>query len=143
MQVNATSNVTPGSTSTDSSSSAGKTLSQADFLKLLVAQMTAQDPLNPSNNQDLLSQTVQLSTLQSNTSLQSIMTQLQSSQGLTQAGALLGRNVTVQASGTTTAQGVVSSVDIASGTPMIVVNGVSYGMDKVLSISTPTQTSTP
>ena len=143
MQVNATSNVFPGSTPTDSSSSAGKTLSQADFLKLLVAQMTAQDPLNPTNNQDLLSQTVQLSTLQGNTSLQAIMTQLQTSQGLTQADALLGHNVTVQATPTTTAQGVVSSIDVGSGTPMIVVDGVSYGLDKVLSISTPTQTPTP
>ncbi|HZL43008.1 MAG TPA: flagellar hook capping FlgD N-terminal domain-containing protein [Verrucomicrobiae bacterium] len=143
MQVNATSNVTAGSTAADSSSSTDKTLSQADFLKLLVAQMTSQDPLNPTSNQDLLSQTVQLSTLQSNTSLQSIMTQLQSSQGLNQADALLGHNVTVQASATTTAQGVVSSIDVGSGTPMIVVDGVSYGLDKVLSISNSTQTSTP
>jgi flagellar basal-body rod modification protein FlgD len=143
MQVNATSNVTPGATDTQSSSSAGKSLTQADFLKLLVAQMTAQDPLNPSNNQDLLSQTVQLSTLQSNTSLQSIMTELQNTQGLSQANSLLGRNVTVQATATTTAQGVVSSIDVASGTPMIVVNGASYSLGQVLSISTPTQTPTP
>lgn len=143
MQVNATSNVVPGSTGAESTGSVNKTLSQADFLKLLVAQLTSQDPLNPSNNQDLLSQTVQLSTLQGNTSLQSIMTELQNTQGLSQANSLLGRNVTVQATATTTAQGVVSSIDVASGTPMIVVNGASYSLGQVLSISTPTQTPTP
>ena len=31
-------------------------LSQQDFLNLLVTQMTAQDPLKPTDSQDLLSQ---------------------------------------------------------------------------------------
>ena len=141
MQVNATTNVSnTTSTATDATSSSAQTLSQADFLKLLVAQMTAQDPLNPTSNQDLLTQTAQLSTLQSNATLQTTLTQLQTSQGLTEAGALLGRNVTVQATPTTTQQGTVSSIDVSSGTPMLVVNGTSYPLSQVLSISSPTAT---
>jgi len=120
-------------------SPSSQTLSQADFLKLLVAQMTSQDPLNPTSSQDLLTQTVQLSTLQSNTSLQTTLTQLQSNQSLTQAGSLLGRQVTLQ-SGSSTTQGVVSGVDLSSGTPLIVVNGTAYDLSEVLSISTPTST---
>jgi flagellar basal-body rod modification protein FlgD len=69
MQVNSTSSINTGlQTSTDTTSTSTQTLTQADFLKLLVAQMTSQDPLNPTSSQDLLTQTVQLSTLQSNTS---------------------------------------------------------------------------
>jgi flagellar basal-body rod modification protein FlgD len=116
-----------------------QTLSQADFLKLLVAQMTSQDPLNPTSSQDLLTQTVQLSTLQSNTSLQTTLTQLQSNQSLTQAGSLLGRQVTLQ-SGSSTTQGVVSGVDLSSGIPLIMVGGTAYDLSEVLSISTPTST---
>jgi flagellar basal-body rod modification protein FlgD len=113
-------------------------LSQADFLKLLVTQMTSQDPLNPTDSQDLLTQTVQLSTLQSNMSLQTALTQLQSSQTLAQASSMLGQQVTLQGdSQSTTTQGVVTSIDVSSGTPMIVVNGTSYDLSNVISISSP------
>ena len=112
-------------------------MSQQDFLKLLVAQMTAQDPLNPMTNQDLLAQTVQFSTLQSNTDLQNTLTQMQTGQNLAQADSLLGRQVALQVDSTTTTQGTVSGIDVSSGTPMIVVNGVSYNLGQVLSISTP------
>jgi flagellar basal-body rod modification protein FlgD len=137
MQVNSTSSINTGlQTSTDTTSTSTQTLTQADFLKLLVAQMTSQDPLNPTSSQDLLTQTVQLSTLQSNTSLQSTMTQLQGNQTLAEASSLLGRQVTVQADSSNTAQGVVSGVDLSSGTPQIIVNGTSYSLSQVISIST-------
>jgi flagellar basal-body rod modification protein FlgD len=137
MQVNSTSIINTGlQTSTDTTSTSTQTLTQADFLKLLVAQMTSQDPLNPTSSQDLLTQTVQLSTLQSNTSLQSTMTQLQGNQTLAEASSLLGRQVTVQADSSNTAQGVVSGVDLSSGTPQIIVNGTSYSLSQVISIST-------
>ena len=92
--------------------------------------MTSQDPLNPTNSQDILSQTVQLSTLQSNTSLQSALKTLQ-------ANSMLGRQVTLQVDPQTTAQGVVSGLQVDSGTPKIVVNGNTYDLSQVLTISTP------
>ena len=92
--------------------------------------MTSQDPLNPTNSQDILSQTVQLSTLQSNTSLQSALKTLQ-------ANSMLGRQVTLQVDPQTTAQGVVSGLQVDSGTPKIVVNGNAYDLSQVVTISTP------
>src|SRR5688572_28216678 len=71
-------------------------LSQGDFLKLLIAQMTSQDPINPLSNQDMLTQMVQFSTLQQNTGMQSELARMQSSQSLLQANALLGREVSLQ-----------------------------------------------
>jgi flagellar basal-body rod modification protein FlgD len=115
-------------------------LSQQDFLKLLVTQMTSQDPMNPINNQDMLSQMVQFSTLNANTTMQTTLGQLQQSQNLVQATALLGREVTLQVDSSTTAQGVVSGVDTSLSTPQIVVNGQSYTLDKVLSVSNATTT---
>jgi hypothetical protein len=56
-----------------------------------------------------------------------------------EAGDMLGQTVSVQASDGTTAQGVVSSVQMNSGTPSVVVNGVSYTLSQVLSV-TPTTT---
>ncbi|MFO1476583.1 MAG: flagellar hook capping FlgD N-terminal domain-containing protein [Verrucomicrobiota bacterium] len=116
---------------------ASQSLSQADFLKLLVAQMTAQDPLNPSSNQDLLTQTAQLSSLQSNTSLQSTLAEMQ-------ATSMVGKQVTLKLQtdqGVSTTQGVVSGITFTSGKPQIVVGGLAYDANQVIAITNPTTTS--
>ena len=119
-------------------SATSQTLSEQDFLNLLVTQMTAQDPLNPMTNQDMLSQMVQFSTLQGNTAMQSTLAGLQSNQTFTAANSLIGREVNLQVDAKgNTAQGVVSGVDVSTGTPLIVVNGQAYNLGQVLSVSPP------
>ena len=96
------------STSTSSSSSSTGAMSQSDFLKLMVAQLQAQDPTNPVDNQEFASQMAQFSTLSAtqdlNTTVTSLASQLttasQTNQVLSSAN-LVGRNVMVPA--TTTA----------------------------------------
>jgi len=124
-------------------SAATQTLSEQDFLNLLVTQMTQQDPLNPMTNEDLLSQMVQFSTLQSNTTTQTDLSQMQTGQAFSEANSLIGRQVNLQvdASGNT-AQGVVSGVDVSSGTPQIIVNGQSFNLGQVLSVTPPATTTT-
>lgn len=71
---------------------------QNSFLKLLVAQMNNQDPLNPMDNSQVTSQLAQISTVsgvtQLNTTLASMGTQMNAQQGL-QAAALVGKGVLV------------------------------------------------
>lgn len=119
-------------------SAASQTLSEQDFLNLLVTQMTSQDPLNPMTNQDMLSQMVQFSTLQSNTAMQSLLAGMQNTQTFAEASSLIGKqvNVLLDSSGATT-QGVVSAVNLSSGTPQIVVNGQSYNLSQVLAVTAP------
>jgi flagellar basal-body rod modification protein FlgD len=119
-------------------SAASQTLSEQDFLNLLVTQMTSQDPLNPMTNQDMLSQMVQFSTLQSNTAMQSLLAGMQNTQTFAEASSLIGKqvNLLLDSSGATT-QGVVSAVDLSSGTPQIVVNGQSYNLSQVLAVAAP------
>lgn len=112
-----------------------QTLSQKDFLNLLVAQMTSQDPLNPTNSQDLLSQMTQFSTLNANTAMQGVLGQLQSGQLFSDAGSLIGRQVTLQVDSSTTTQGTVTSVDTSGSSPQIVVNGQPYDLSQVLSVT--------
>jgi flagellar basal-body rod modification protein FlgD len=123
------------------SSATSQTLSEQDFLNLLVTQMTSQDPLNPMTNQDMLSQMVQFSTLQGNTALQSMLAGMQSSQAFSDANSLLGKQVSLQtdSKGDTT-QGVVSGVDLSSSTPQIIVNGQSYHLNQVLTVAPATTT---
>ena len=116
-------------------------LSEQDFLNLLVTQMTSQDPLDPMTNEDMVSQMVQFSTLQSNTDMQSLLTGMQGNQAFSQASSLIGMQVNLQTdSNGDTTQGIVSGVDLSSGTPQIIVNGQSYNIGQVLSI-TPSSTS--
>ena len=115
-------------------------LSQQDFLNLLVAQMTAQDPLNPTNSQDLLSQMTQFSTLNANNNMQTQLANLGLSNEVSQADSLLGKQVTLQLDPTTTAQGTVTGIDTSANVPKIIVDGQSYTLDKVISITNPTTT---
>jgi flagellar basal-body rod modification protein FlgD len=117
-----------------------QTLSQQDFLNLLVAQMTSQDPLNPTNSQDLLSQMTQFSTLNANTALQGDMAQMQVGQLFSVANSLLCKQVLLQVDPNTTAQGVVTGIDSSTNSPQVIVNGQSYTLDQVLSVTNPTTT---
>ena len=90
-----------GSTSSASSSSSGASglagLGNVDtFYKLLVTQLTNQDPLNPLSNQDLSAQMAQFSVAsgvqQMQASMSSMLQQLSQAQGL-QAGSLVGKSV--------------------------------------------------
>ncbi len=144
--ITATAILPPGNiidtTSTAAAGSGHSTLTQNDFLKLLVAQMSAQDPLNPQSNTDFAAQMAQFSALQTSQSTQSDISLLQASQQVQQANGLIGRSVTLIAQDGTTPAGLVTGVQIVSGVPKIVVNGSLYDLSQVLAISaslSPTQ----
>jgi flagellar basal-body rod modification protein FlgD len=125
---------TAATAATSTTANPNSTLNQADFLKLLVTQMTSQDPLNPESDTDFAAQLAQFSSLQEATTMAGSMSTMQ-------ASSLIGSTVSV-ASATNGAQdttGVVTAVDISSGTPEIEVNGQLYSLSQILSIS-PTQT---
>ena len=58
----------------------GQQLDQKDFLRLMTAQLSAQDPFNPVDNQEMVAQMAQFSSLagisETNTTLQKISEQL-------------------------------------------------------------------
>ncbi len=114
-----------------------QTLGQNDFLKLLVTQMTSQDPMNPQKDTDFIAQMAQFSSLEQTKTMQTDIAGLRSQQQLLQANALLGQTVGLQVNADTTATGVVTSVKIVDGAPSIMVGGTAYALSQVLSI-TPT-----
>src|ERR1700712_1221328 len=93
--TSSTSSTSGGSTDGTIDSGAG---SQDYFLKLLVAQMNNQDPLNPMDSSQMTSQLAQLNTVQGinklSTQLDSLLGDVTSSQSL-QASSLVGHNVLV------------------------------------------------
>jgi flagellar basal-body rod modification protein FlgD len=114
-----------------------KTLNQDDFLKLLVVQMQSQDPMNPKQDTEFIAQMTQFSALEQSKSMQKDIAALRGDQEILQADAMIGRFVTLQNGQGLVVPGIVSSVQVKEGTPQIVVNGGSYDLSQVLSISVP------
>jgi flagellar basal-body rod modification protein FlgD len=112
-----------------------QTLGQDDFLKLLVTQMTSQDPMNPQTDTNSIAQMAQFSALEQSRTTQSVMTQIQ-------ADSLIGKQVQLQSDAGTTVAGLVTGVQMDSGNPMIVVNGNMYDLSTITTVTLP-QPSTP
>jgi flagellar basal-body rod modification protein FlgD len=117
---------------------ANKTLDQQDFIKLLITQMSNQDPTKPQDTGQMLQQMSSLSMIQS-------MNQLLTDGQMTFAQSLLGKNVTVQMDDTTSDTGKVSQIRIIDGAPNLVVNGVNYALSALQAVlpDTPATTTTP
>jgi flagellar basal-body rod modification protein FlgD len=97
-------------------------MDQQAFLKLLMAQLQYQDPLEPMDNTAFLSQTAQFNALsqqeQSNTALQSLL----SLQSLTGGSDLIGKNVELKDPDTGLGvEGAVTSVVLREGGLSLVV----------------------
>lgn len=66
-----------------------RTLGQQEFLKLLVTQLTHQDPLSPQDDKEFLAQLAQFTALETTTQMNAAISRLQGT-------ALLGKTVDVQ-----------------------------------------------
>jgi flagellar basal-body rod modification protein FlgD len=135
MQITSTSPVTTQDTTVKTERVPVQTLGQDDFLKLLIAQLTSQDPLNPQKDTEFIAQMAQFSSLEQSKEMQKDIATLRSQQQILQAQELLGKTVDLQAGEDTTARGVVSAVQIEAGTPKLMVNGQKYDLSDVLTIN--------
>jgi flagellar basal-body rod modification protein FlgD len=107
---------------------AGGTLGKEDFLKLLVAQLKYQDPLNPADNTEFVSQLATFSSLEQ---MQNIANTTQQQELLS----LVGKSVILKANADgETVSGVVDFVNISGKTAKISVDGNLYDYDKLISV---------
>jgi flagellar basal-body rod modification protein FlgD len=111
-----------------------KTLNQNDFFKLLIAQMTAQDPMNPMSNEDFMGQMAQFSSLEQTRSMGDTISSMRDEQQMLQANSLIGRDVNLQID-TGVVHGTVTAVQMDGTTPKIVVGDAAYDLSQVLTIT--------
>lgn len=102
----------------DAIKSAG--LSMDDLLKLLLTELTYQDPMKPVENKDFLAQMAQFSSLDTTRQLNENIQSMLSLQSLNQSVGLLGKTVDA-ATDTTTVSGVVSALNLSTGQPLITI----------------------
>jgi len=139
--VNSTSNST---SATDAlSGNPSQVLSQNDFLKLLVAQMTSQDPMNPTSDTQMAAQMAQFASLQQTGTMSANIATMLTQQQISQANGMLGGTVTLQVDANTVASGVVQAVQLVGGVPKIVVNNTPYDLSQVLTLAPTPANPTP
>jgi flagellar basal-body rod modification protein FlgD len=130
------STVTPAdSTATTTSSSTSSTpvnpstsLDENTFLKLMMVQLQNQDPLNPSDPTQYLSELAQLTSVEQQTNIAQSTAQQVQEGNTTAALALLGHTVTYTDSSGATQTGTVQKVQFTSSGPTLTVNGTD-GID--------------
>jgi flagellar basal-body rod modification protein FlgD len=104
-------------------------LGKDDFLKLMVAQMKNQDPMNPSDDKDNIAQMAQFSSLEQITNLATATQDLANRMSLTQNVGLLGHDVTYTGTDGTAVTGKVDGLNLAQdGTAKLSVAG-QIGID--------------
>jgi flagellar basal-body rod modification protein FlgD len=122
--VNNGTTASTGTSSSSSSNSASITsqLGPSAFLQLLTTQMSNQDPLNPMDDTQSVSQLAQFSALQASDNLETSFTNFQSNFAVLQSAQLIGATVTVNSPNATTGgsssvTGVVANIAVVNGVP--------------------------
>jgi flagellar basal-body rod modification protein FlgD len=122
--TSAVSPTTTTTTPTQFERNTGGTLGKDDFLKLMVAQLQHQDPMNPMNDNDMMGQMASFSTLEQITNMAAANEAIASNLTSTGAIGLIGRTVTYTDANDISHTGVVEKVTTAGGTPSLTVAGV-------------------
>lgn len=127
-------------TTAQSPTGAMQTLGKDVFLKLLVTQLRYQDPLKPQDNSAFVAQMAQFTSLEQLQNVNATLTQLVTMQSkdadnfISQAPAYLGLAVTVAGEDGVPVSGTVSAVEYEQGKPLLVIDGVRHGLEKLLSV---------
>ena len=110
--------MTIGSVSSAPGALQSSNLGLQDFMKILLTQLTYQDPLKPMNNQEFIAQVAQFTSLEQAQQLNTKLGQLVVNQSALQSVGLIGRTVTAEAGGTSVT-GTVASISLAGNIPLI------------------------
>ncbi|MCT8175458.1 flagellar basal-body rod modification protein FlgD [Variovorax sp. PDC80] len=95
-------------------------LGMEDFLKILLTQLTYQDPLKPMDNQQFMAQMAQFTNLQQTQQLNDSIKTLITNQAALQSVGLIGKTVDINTQ-SGTASGTVSALSLSGEAPMITV----------------------
>ncbi|AET69680.1 flagellar hook capping protein [Desulfosporosinus orientis DSM 765] len=132
MSVNSVTNSTSYTTSTTTSSrDTSSELGKEDFLNLLVTQLKNQDPLDPSDSTEYVSQLAQFSVLEQMSNLNSRIAVLES---MAMTGKYATASITDSTGSVTSVEGTVDSVTLDDGEASLVIDGTSVDLDDVTSV---------
>jgi len=103
--------------STASIQSAAASLKLDDLLRVLLTELTNQDPLKPVDNKDFIAQIAQFASLDSSQQLNQNVQQLLTLQAINQSVGLIGRTVSATLDSGATINGRVTALSLLGGVP--------------------------
>lgn len=112
---------------------ASKELGKDDFLKLLMAQLTNQDPTSPMENTEFIAQMAQFSSLEQMTNMSQNFDKMAAMLNFNEAQSMLGRTVQIDLGADQSTTGVVEAATRGNN-PQIQVNGMFYDMNKIKAV---------
>jgi flagellar basal-body rod modification protein FlgD len=119
-------------------SAKGTNLGKDDFLKLFVAQLQHQDPMNPTDDKDFMGQMAQFSSLEQMTNVSSSLDQLTLTSQLTQGAALFGQQLTYQLDGDSQVEsGTASAVRVENGKVLVTIGGTDVPLAAIQTVTPP------
>jgi flagellar basal-body rod modification protein FlgD len=122
--------LTPTGTTGTSFANPSANLGENDFLKLMMDQLQNQDPLNPSDPTQYMSELASFSSLEQETQIATSTSSAATQQASSSALGLLGHTVSYQDSSGVTQSGIVSKIDFTSSGPSLTIgaaSGISLG----------------
>ncbi len=119
-------------TNTVNGRTSSQQLGKDDFLKLLLTQLTNQDPTSPMEDTQFISQMAQFSSLEQMTNMNESFKKMVSVINSSQAASTLGKSVEIDI-GDSTAKGMVEATSFGEN-PQVMVNGMYYDMAKIKAI---------
>jgi len=128
-----TASTTPTASATNASGLGS--LTSSDFLQLLVAQITNQDPLNPVSSSQFMSQTAELSTLEQITALSQSTAQASAAEQSGAAIDTIGKTVAGVSEAGKTVTGKVTGVEETSDGPLLEVGGALVAFSNLASVT--------
>ena len=106
-----------------------------DFLRLFVAQLKAQNPLNPQEGHEFIAQLAQFTSLEQLMNLNTSFSDMLKYQQLLEGGELIGKNASYIGTGSDlNPQGVISGIKINDGAITAVIGGKEVPISNITGI---------
>ncbi|MFJ4225273.1 flagellar hook capping FlgD N-terminal domain-containing protein [Microbacterium sp. NPDC089695] len=113
------------------------------FLKLLVTQLTHQDPSNPMDTNEMISQTTQLAMMEQLTSLADSGSEAFALNMRQAATALIGQEASYKDADGKAVTGVVTKVSFDGPIPQVTIGGKTVALDAITGVTSTTAPAAP
>ena len=139
----------PGGVPSSTTSQPGQLTDKNTFLKLLVAQLKYQDPMNPADSTQMLAQSAQFAMVEQLDNIASQSADQLSATKTLLAGGLIGAQVTMGSSSGADVSGIVTGMRLTADGPLLKVDGQELnlsqlkGVDRDAAASTTQSPGTP
>lgn len=128
-----------GTSSSTTSSSGLSSLTNDEFLTIMMEEMSNQDPLNPSDTSKLMEQISTLRSIQSQMDLQSSLEDLVTQNQITTASSLIGKTVAGLNDSNDQISGLVTSITVSDGKAILQLDtGNTLQLSKVTQVANQT-----